>query len=512
MQRKRNLSFLHRLFLCLLACSLAFGALQGQTKKTMTISIWDGTDNTDNDRANAVLYGFLPEEGNGKAVIICPGGGYQGLCMDYEGTDFATWFNAHGVAAFVLKYRLPAARHAVPLDDATRAILIVREHAADWGIDTKAVGIMGSSAGGHLASTLATHFTTDSRPDFQILLYPVITMDESYTHLGSRQALLGNSPAASLVNKYSNERQVKANTPQAFVVVSSADELVPVKNSLQYVQALINKNIPASLHIYPGGFHGFGHLARFEDYEMWHNELLYWLEQEVHASVPQVPEGTEVDYDHPLLKATSQLSDNCYWHYAGFDMSVNTLLDGNTATHFHSDATNKTPLSQLNQYIQMDMLEPQAMVQLYYAGRDLQPIGPVTNPSLSMINSPNHIIIMGTNTPADESSWTQLAEFTEGFPGVVVAGQYYSPAIEMATPMRYLRMIVKGAEQSNVYWNISELQLYACTPKNPDAVGAPKMEKASTSATYTLDGRQVSDTSAHRQGVYIVDGKKVLVK
>ncbi len=509
---------LHRLMLCFLACGLAFGTIQSQTKKTMTISIWEGTDNTDSDRANAKLYCFLPEKSNGKAVIICPGGGYQGLCMDYEGTDFATWFNEHDIAAFVLQYRLPATRNAVPLADADRAIVLIRENAAKWGIDSEAIGIMGSSAGGHLASTLATHFTTASRPDFQILLYPVITMDESYTHLGSRQALLGTSPAASLVNKYSNERQVKTNTPQAFVVVSAADELVPVKNSLQYVQALINKKIPASLHIYPGGFHGFGHLARFEDYEMWHNELLYWLDQEVKATVPEAPEDSIVSpeptfkafYDKPILKQTSQLSDNCYWVFDGFDMSVNTLLDHNTATHFHSDATNTTPLSQLNQYIQMDMLEPQSMVQLYYAGRDLQPIGPVTNPSLSMINSPNHIIIKGTNTPNNESSWTQLAEFTEGFPGVVVAGEYFSPAIQMETPMRYLRMIVKGAEQSNVYWNISELQLYPCEPLNPDAVGAPKMEKASTSATYTLDGRQVSDNSALREGVYIVDGKKVV--
>ena len=240
---KKNVSCRHLycMMLCLFVLGLTPSAMQAQTKQTMTISIWDGTDNTDSDRANAILYGFLPNEGNGKAVIICPGGGYQGLCMDYEGTDFATWFNEHGIAAFVLRYRLPATRHAVPLADADRAMTIVRENAAKWGIDRKAIGIMGSSAGGHLASTLATHFTADSRPDFQILLYPVITMDESYTHMGSRQALIGTSPAASLVLKYSNERQVKNNTPQAFVVVSAADELVPVKNSLQYAQALITK-------------------------------------------------------------------------------------------------------------------------------------------------------------------------------------------------------------------------------------------------------------------------------
>ena len=458
---KKNVSCRHLycMMLCLFVLGLTPSAMQAQTKQTMTISIWDGTDNTDSDRANAKLYGFLPKEGNGKAVIICPGGGYQGLCMDYEGTDFATWFNEHGIAAFVLQYRLPATRNAVPLDDATRAMIIVRENAAEWGIDSKAIGIMGSSAGGHLASTLATHFTADSRPDFQILLYPVITMDESYTHMGSRQALIGTSPLASLVLKYSNERQVKTNTPQAFVVVSAADELVPVKNSLQYTQALINKNVPVSLHIYPGGFHGFGHLSRFEDYEAWHNDLLYWLDQEVKATAP-LPVDSEVDYANPLLKETSQLSDNCYWEYPTLDMSVNVLLDGSMTTHFHSDATNTTPLSQLNQYIQMDLLEPQKKVQLYFAGRNLEPIGPVTNPVMGNINSPNHIIIMATNTPDDEDSWAKMAEFTDGFPGVVVGGEYFSPAIEMETPMRYLRMVVKGAEQSEVYWNISELQVY----------------------------------------------------
>ena len=444
---------------CLFACCLTIQTAQAQTRKSFTLSIWDGTDNTDSDRANAKLYGFLPEKCNGKAVIICPGGGYQGLCMDYEGTDFATWFNEHNIAAFVLSYRLPGGRSAVPLDDATRALTIVRENAALWGIDSQAIGIMGSSAGGHLASTLATHFTTDTRPNFQILLYPVITMDDSYTHAGSKQALLGNSPAASQVVKYSNEKQVKKNTPQAFIVVSAADELVPVKNSLQYTQALITNNIPVSLHIYPGGFHGFGHLSRFEDYEVWHNELLYWMEQEISAR-PSLPLDTDIDYGNPLLKSTSQLSDNCYWPYPTLDMSVNVLLDGSMTTHFHSDATNTTPLSQLNQYIQMDLMEPQTKVQLYYAGRNLEPIGPVTNPVMGNINSPSHIIIMATNTPDDESSWTQVAEFTDGFPGVVVAGEYFSPAIEMETPMRYLRMVVKAAEQSEVFWNISELQVY----------------------------------------------------
>lgn len=499
------------LVLCAVAGMMACLTAEAQTKQTFTIGIWDDTDNTDSDRADAKLFGYLPTNGNGKAVIICPGGSYTGLAISFEGHDFARWFNDHDIAAFVLKYRMPATRSDVPLADATRAIQIVREKAAEWGIDTNAVGIMGCSAGGHLASTLATHFTSTSRPDFQILLYPVITMDATYTHALSRQSLLGDSPAASLVNKYSNERQVKGNTPKAFVVAPAGDQEVPVKNSLQYVQALITRNIPVSFHVYPGGYHGFGHKSDYEDFEMWHNELLYWLDQEVAATVPQAPGEDEVkaDYDHPILKDVSQLSDNCHWVYPDFDMGVGTLLDGNTSTHFHSDATNRTALSQLSQYIQMDMLEPQSAVQLYYAGRDMQPIGPVTDPVMSMINSPNHIILMATNTPTDDASWTKVAEFTDGFPGVVVAGEYFSPAIRMETPMRYLRMIVKGAEQNQYYWNISELQLYPCIGETPDAVAAPKADAPSASAVYSIDGRRMPSGAALPRGIYIKDGQKV---
>ena len=483
-----------------------------QTKKTFSVKIWEGTDNTDADRNTSTLYCYLPENPCGKAVVVCPGGGYGGLCMDYEGTDFAEWFNEFGVAGFVLQYRMPGGRSEVPMADAQQAVAVVRKHAKEWGIDEKAIGIMGSSAGGHLAATLSTRYTSQSgMPNFQILLYPVITMDETYTHMGSRNNLLGTSPKASAVRNYSCEKQVKTSTPQAFIAVSAADELVPVKNSLQYTQALIDKNVPVSLHVYPGGFHGFGDKDTFEDAKAFHYELQNWLDEEVKATVPD-PSGDPEEPEEPqdptertdgLLKSVSQLSDNCYWVYAALDMSVNALLDGSTTTHFHSDANNKTPLSSLNQYIQMDLLEEQSGIQLYFAGRDLKPIGPVSNPNITMINNPNHIMLYTTNTPEDESSWTLLADLKDGFPGVCVAGEYWSPELTLETPQRYLRMVVKGADQSEFYWNISELQVYPLSGNAVQNVKASTLEDT----MYTLDGRKASSVDQH--GIYVVGNKKI---
>lgn len=493
----------------LLAATMAASA---QTKKTFSVKIWEGTDNTDTDRNTSTLYCYLPENPNGKAVIVCPGGGYGGLAMDYEGTDFAAWFNELGVAGFVLQYRMPAGRYEVPMADAQRAVAVVRENAKKWGIDEKAIGIMGSSAGGHLAATLSTRYTEkEGMPNFQILLYPVITMDETFTHMGSRNNLLGTSPKASVVRNYSCEKQVKTSTPQAFIAVSAADELVPVKNSLQYTQALIDKNVPVSLHIYPGGFHGFGDKDSFEDAKIFHQELQNWLEDEVKATVPD-PSDDPDEPDDPvdpsgrtdgLLKSASQLSDNCYWKFNGIDFSVNAVLDGSKLTHFHSDATNKTSLGSLNQYIQMDLLEEQSAFQLYFAGRALGEYAPGYNTNITMVNTPNHILLYTTNTPEDESSWTLLAEITEGLPGVCDGGEYWSPEFTLETPQRYLRMVVKGAEQSDVYWNISELQVYPVSGNDLQNVKAATLEDA----MYTLDGRKASFANQH--GIYVVGNKKI---
>lgn len=227
---------------------------------------------------------FLPSKKNatGYAVIICPGGGYHRLAYDYEGEDVAKFFNSKGIAAIVLKYRLPISKnnivpHKNPLMDAQRAMRLVRYNAQKWNVDPQKIGIMGFSAGGHLASSLSTHFDegqpeaadhlerVSCRPDFSLLIYPVITFTGNFQHQGSREALVGDN--IELMEYFSSEKQVNANTPPTFLIHASDDGAVPVENSIVYYQALVTNGVKAEMHIYPKGGHGFalatgkGHLA-----------------------------------------------------------------------------------------------------------------------------------------------------------------------------------------------------------------------------------------------------------
>jgi acetyl esterase/lipase len=204
-------------------------------------------------------------------VIICPGGGYSALCITYEGEEIAQKLNKLGVAAFVLKYRLPNKRTCInpsiaPLQDAQRAIQLIRENAVNWGIDPDKIGIMGFSAGGHLASTAGTHFnkilipnskSTSVRPDFMVLVYPVISMEPGLTHAGSRENLLGDTASKDQLDLFSNEKQVTAQTPPTFLVHAGDDDLVPVENSLRFYEALKAHNVSVDMHIFSVGKHGF---------------------------------------------------------------------------------------------------------------------------------------------------------------------------------------------------------------------------------------------------------------
>ncbi|HEX8313956.1 MAG TPA: alpha/beta hydrolase [Flavisolibacter sp.] len=239
---------------------------------------------------------YLPTKrtATGQAVIICPGGGYGGLSYNWEGSDPARLLSAKGIAAIVLKYRLPNAKsnitpHLSPLADAKRAIRIVRANATRWNIKKDRVGIMGFSAGGHLASTLATHFDAGdaaaadsierqpSRPDFAVLVYPVISMSKPIMHAGSRNNLIGATPDSSLARLYSNELQVTKETPPTFLIHATDDKGVPVENSLLFYQALKDNNVPTEMHIYPYGGHGFG-LAVGRGYlETWTERLAEWM-------------------------------------------------------------------------------------------------------------------------------------------------------------------------------------------------------------------------------------------
>ena len=237
---------------------------------------------------------FLPEDGtsNGTAVIICPGGGYSISAYKHEGTDVAKLFNEWGITAFVLKYRIPddssmENKSTGPLQDVQEAIKYIRDHAEKYKISVSKIGVMGFSAGGHLAASSGTHFnksilnypsSIDLRPDFLILVYPVISFTNSFGHIGSRDNLLGKNPPPSEVDYYSNELQVSDATPPSFLVHAGDDSAVPVKNSIAFYEALQRHKIQSSLNVYQGGGHGFG-LNNPTTADRWSDRLRFWLRE-----------------------------------------------------------------------------------------------------------------------------------------------------------------------------------------------------------------------------------------
>ena len=256
----------------ILLLSFLFAATMLSAQKPVELPLWPNGAPNNNELTNSgqnhnnewvsdvttpTLTVYPASHPNGMAIIMCPGGGYGGLAMKHEGHDMAPWFNTQGITYAVLKYRMPNGHHEVPLSDAEQAIRMVREHAAEWGVNPQRVGIMGASAGGHLAASLATLYSSDkTRPDFQILFYPVISMQKGVTHGGSRKNLIGENPSQELEQKYSLERQVSPGTPQAFIMLSSDDDAVPPINGIGYFLALRDHKVPASLHAYPTGGHG----------------------------------------------------------------------------------------------------------------------------------------------------------------------------------------------------------------------------------------------------------------
>jgi len=292
--------------ICLITIS---GSLFGQSK---LINLWNGkipgairndkfkqtVDSADNwikmrfvTNPSLDMYPAPAEKTTGTAVIICPGGAYWGIAVEHEGAQLAKWLNSLGITAFVLKYRLPdntimENKTIAPTQDGQRAIRLVRQRAKEWGIDPHKIGIMGFSAGGHLASTLSTHFNekeyesddlTSARPDFSLLIYPVISMDSSITHWGSRVNLLGGTPTPELVKHYSNELQVNSETPPAFMVHSFNDYAVPVQNSIYYALSMHKFNIPCELHLYQTGGHGYGLGKSTNTESTWPEACRKWL-------------------------------------------------------------------------------------------------------------------------------------------------------------------------------------------------------------------------------------------
>jgi acetyl esterase/lipase len=241
-------------------------------------------------RPSLTIFLAPKEKATGTAVIICPGGGYSNLAMGYEGTEVAKRFNESGITAFVLKYRIPndgtmIDKEIGPLQDAQRALLLVRSRAAGWGVDPKRIGIMGFSAGGHLASTAGTHFERNYidnpnhislRPDFMLLIYPVISFQPAIAHMGSAHNLLGPDPSKEEINEFSNEMKVTDLTPPAFLVHAKDDNVVPYANSLVFAEALKNHHVPAKIYLYEQGGHGFG-MTNHTSTQQWMDLCIGWI-------------------------------------------------------------------------------------------------------------------------------------------------------------------------------------------------------------------------------------------
>lgn len=290
MQNRSNLRwsvtalFLFAAFTCCTASSIAAEPLR--------LSIWTdeaslGGGKSEKVKVPITVHLPQPELATGTAIVICPGGGYGGRVVEGEGHGIARWLNSHGIAGVVLEYRLPGGNYHRPMLDAQRAMRVVRSHAVEWKLDPRRVGIMGFSAGGHLASTIGTHFDAGDeksedpverqscRPDFMVLVYPVITMGEK-THGGSRNNLLGPNPSARLMEFLSNETQVTDKTPPAFLTHARTDAVVPVAHSQMFHAALKAHGVPVELQEFPKGNHGYNGY-RGEEWDAWQKRSLEWL-------------------------------------------------------------------------------------------------------------------------------------------------------------------------------------------------------------------------------------------
>lgn len=261
----------------LLTAVLALAALTASAQRTFDIDLWADRSPSAKGQAGdtARIHVFLPDEhqATGRAIVICPGGGYEGLAMAKEGTDWAAYFNNMGIAAIVLKYRMPHGKPSVPISDAEEAIRLVRANARQWNIDADDVGIMGFSAGGHLAATIATKAKNDAKPNFQILFYPVVTMISDYTHHGSHDNFLGAGAKKKQEQEYSADQHVTRLTPRALIMLADDDHVVMAANGVNYYVELYRHDVPAALNVFPDGGHGWGMQPSFR----YHTEMLLTL-------------------------------------------------------------------------------------------------------------------------------------------------------------------------------------------------------------------------------------------
>lgn len=274
---------------------IATATLASAQAQHKTIPLWPkgapGSQGSEAVDVPAVIeYPAPPSANTGTAIVVIPGGGYTHLAMDHEGVQIAEWLNQRGISAFILRYRLgPKYHHPVQIGDGQRAVRWTRAHAKEFGYKADQIGVWGFSAGGHLASTLGTHFDSakteaadeidkqSSRPDFMILAYPVITMEDDYVHAGSRKSLLGENPTPEQIELLSNEKHVTKETPPTFLFHTTADPVVPVQNSVNFYLALVKAGVPAEMHIYERGRHGVGLAGDDPVLRTWPGRLDDWL-------------------------------------------------------------------------------------------------------------------------------------------------------------------------------------------------------------------------------------------
>ena len=279
-----------------LALAWVSPGLSAQDAKPALQPLWPGDapraqGKDPGDIPGYLLYPAPADKATGTAIVVCPGGGYGALAMDHEGYQIAQWLNSLGVTAVILKYRLgPRYQHPVPHNDAQRAVRTVRFRAKEWGVDPGRVGILGFSAGGHLASTVGTHFEKadasaqdpidrlSDRPDFMVLMYPVITLTGPHAHVGSRNNLLGKNPDPQLVDHLCNDKMVTPQTPPTFLVHTTEDKGVPPENSVLFYVALTKHKVPAELHIYEKGRHGLGLGPKELPYSSWSGRCVAWMQ------------------------------------------------------------------------------------------------------------------------------------------------------------------------------------------------------------------------------------------
>lgn len=277
--------------ICLVGLLLLIVSTQLFSQAQFDVKLWpEGLPNTNGNDQGAEqidkgiytpeIRAFLPDSSiaTGRAILACPGGGYTHLALENEGYDWADFYNKLGIAYFVLKYRMPFGNPEVPFSDAVKAMRLIRANADKWHINPYDVGIMGSSAGGHLATTVATTAPFDARPDFQILFYPVVSMKLGETHSGSVYSLLGKEPTEEMQQTYSSQQHIRRHfTAPALLLLSTDDMAVPVSNSLNYYSSLLKNGIPASMHIYPSGGHGWGFKSSFTFHNQMLSDLTTWL-------------------------------------------------------------------------------------------------------------------------------------------------------------------------------------------------------------------------------------------